>query len=573
MGRRRRIAVAGIGLAILGGALWWYRAGTEPTNTGDRSGYGDATRNGLAMGPNIDRIEYLDQGWSPADSIDFYTRPQGSRLIPFDWFLALEQPDSEDLFRSNEHVARLGYLPQSPCASNPDGLPVGFVRDPDPDRADWLGLTCAACHTTEIHYGRVATRIDGGPTLGDFQEFHARLEAALTRTLAEPPRFHRFADRLRSTDRAALRGQLANAVRDRSQFSARNATPHPYGPGRLDAFGHIVNQVAVASFGGVDPGTLRPPDAPVSYPFLWDTPHHDFVQWNGIARNNVFGSERLGGLARNVGEVLGVFGEIRVSQPNSATVFTGYRSSVRIPDLLVLEDLVRRLQSPRWPANFPEIDRAQAEAGRIIYEARCASCHAPINRSDPARTVRAVKTPIRTVGTDPRMATNFATRRIRAGRLEGRREYFVSGDRFGPDAPADALVVHTILGVVLNSPWKQYTEASFREIHRGGSADPGGLLVYKARPLNGIWATAPYLHNGSVPNLYQLLRPARDRPTEYFVGSREFDPKDVGFTTEPQPGRFRFRTADPGNSNAGHEYGSDLTDDERRQLIEYLKTL
>ena len=122
---------------------------------------------------------------------------------------------------------------------------------------------------------------------------------------------------------------------------------------------------------------------------------------------------------------------------------------------------------------------------------------------------------------------------------------------------------------------------------------------YKARPLNGIWATAPYLHNGSVPTLYDLLLPKkRDgdpddgeyRPEEFQVGSREFDPVKVGLKSTGYKG-FTFRTANSrgetirGNSNAGHEYTTGrtaqldgkilkpLNKDERLDLLEYLKTL
>jgi hypothetical protein len=102
-----------------------------------------------------------------------------------------------------------------------------------------------------------------------------------------------------------------------------------------------------------------------------------------------------------------------------------------------------------------------------------------------------------------------------------------------------------------------------------------GLMVYKARPLDGIWATAPYLHNGSVPNLYQLLLPSTERATTFQVGSRVFDPVNVGFVSDEGP--FRFDTLLKGNSNKGHEgsrYGTDkLSDKERWELVEYLKTL
>jgi len=97
------------------------------------------------------------------------------------------------------------------------------------------------------------------------------------------------------------------------------------------------------------------------------------------------------------------------------------------------------------------------------------------------------------------------------------------------------------------------------------------LKVYKAGPLSGIWATGPYLHNGAVPSLWDLLLPSAKRPTKFNVGSRKFDSINVGF--DSHDGSFQLDTALPGNSNAGHSYGALLTDDERWQLIEYLKTL
>ena len=93
--------------------------------------------------------------------------------------------------------------------------------------------------------------------------------------------------------------------------------------------------------------------------------------------------------------------------------------------------------------------------------------------------------------------------------------------------------------------------------------------------LNGIWATAPYLHNGSVPNLWELLKPAKDRRTSFMVGSRVFDPKNVGYDADQSPFKSGRFVADPananGNGNGGHEYGTTLTDEQRWAIIEYLK--
>src|SRR5262249_52597512 len=108
-------------------------------------------------------------------------------------------------------------------------------------------------------------------------------------------------------------------------------------------------------------------------------------------------------------------------------------------------------------------------------------------------------------------------------------------------------------------------------------------LAYKARPHNGVWATPPYLHNGSVPNLYELLSPVSERSKVFYLGSKQFDPVKLGLSTETLKGVSEFRVELPGNSNAGHEFndgpkghgviGRKLTSEERMQIVEYLKTL
>ena len=109
------------------------------------------------------------------------------------------------------------------------------------------------------------------------------------------------------------------------------------------------------------------------------------------------------------------------------------------------------------------------------------------------------------------------------------------------------------------------------------------LLAYKARPLNGIWATAPYLHNGSVPSIYQLLSPQDERATTFYKGTLEYDPRHLGYRTEPFTNGFLFDTRISGNHNSGHEFragqrgngviGPLLQPEERWALLEYLKVL
>src|SRR5262249_13554632 len=81
-----------------------------------------------------------------------------------------------------------------------------------------------------------------------------------------------------------------------------------------------------------------------------------------------------------------------------------------------------------------------------------------------------------------------------------------------------------------------------------------GNLKYRARPLDGIWATPPFLHNGSVPSLYQLHPPAKPRDRKFYLGTTLYDADVVGYETQSFPGAFELDTAKPGNSNSGHEF-------------------
>ena len=107
--------------------------------------------------------------------------------------------------------------------------------------------------------------------------------------------------------------------------------------------------------------------------------------------------------------------------------------------------------------------------------------------------------------------------------------------------------------------------------------DSQGGRVYPAKPLAGIWATAPYLNNGSVANMWDLLTAPEARPAKFFLGSREYDTAKLGYVTTPTPTSpapaWEFETTRPSNSNAGHVYGTKLSDDDKWALIEFLKVL
>jgi mono/diheme cytochrome c family protein len=565
--------------------------------------------------------QYLPQNWSETDRQWFYTTPQGSKLLKYSWALNLERASDETLFFA-DGLARLGYLPNPKSDVNPDGLPVGFVKDTSLLGND-LGMTCAACHTNQIEYQGTAYRIDGGPTDADLFGFLAEMGESLSATSASrtSPKFLRFAKRVLGShnnlvERDLLYRELKKYTSYFTTFVDDTLPTTQWGKARADAFGAIFNRVTAIDL--KIPANNRAPNAPVSYPFLWDTSWHNVVQWNGSAPNQL----AILRLARNVGEVLGVFADIKIEKPHFLHWY--YQSTAKRINLLEIEDRLAKLRAPAWPGVFPPIDAAKAAQGQVIYNQQCVSCHAI---ATPGQHQDVTMTPLATVGTDPAMVTVAATRQAATGVLNGVPQMIFLGDKFGPTASAGAITFNAVIGAILSpipNDWSWGTpstantetarvssstrsgEGSENDLrgdllsntHRllsttsdliARTTDPVKLdldqatqalaqappagLAYKARPMDGIWATAPYLHNGSVPTLRDLFMPEASRPKTFYVGSRDFDPVHVGFSTTQTPGTFLFDTAIPGNSNLGHTWGTTLTAAEVDQLIEYLKSL
>ncbi|WP_041522547.1 di-heme-cytochrome C peroxidase [Gilvimarinus agarilyticus] len=541
------------------------------------------------FGDSASRIIYPEQNWSAADSEWFYTAPQGSNLIPYDIFIQLEQADSQQLFRAEANMRRYRYLPQHPSATNPQGLPVGWVKEHHQGK-DYIGLTCAACHTSQLNYKGVGIRIDGGAAMADMDTMLQELEQALGATWQQPDKLTRLATALNTGGGPQARAQLRQQVRElqleiaqynRSNRSLNGATSIPYGFARLDAFGRIYNRI----LGHLTPGqdNHNPPNAPVSYPFLWDTPQHDFVQWNGVGNN-----AGLGPLARNTGEVLGVFASFSL-QPDPSQ--PGFASSAKIPELEALEARLSKLWSPQWSelaerGVLPPIDLELAEQGRSLYfQYQCHRCHEAIDRTDPNRRVIAQMASVERLGTDPAAARNALIYGGQSGYFKGLPQSVTqpNGPRFGDTTAALPALSAASAGVIQRAlaqsnaakPAGASSEAAAAtrkhlDFDQVDELSPAALMAYKGRPLNGIWATAPFMHNGSVSSLYQLFLPSCQqsgdaqlcRHPRFSVGQLAFDPIEVGFSQPAAPADselFIFDASLPGNSNQGHEYAAGVT--------------
>lgn len=649
--------------------------------------------------PETKAAYWLEQNWSLKDRHWFHHASQGTATfpVPYEWFMALEQPrlrlfSQPGMMKDSAYLERFGFIPSPQSiqtdtttlrrygyanvyettqgsdwstnwtpAENVDGLPVGFARmtgvvDPATGRReeDKIGLTCAACHTGQIHYQGIDIRFDGGPAMTDLKKLELSTGLSIEYTLYVPFRFRRFADRVlgpdaSKADREALKQKLSaigsflidwaqtqqKTVEAKKTWNGRQQKDTEEGFGRLDALNRIGNQVfsqdlALSGVKGFEKN-LHAQDAPVSYPAIWTVPWFKFAQYDASIEQP---------LIRNAGEALGVTALLNLSGAYPEDRL--WRSSVHINTLGWIEELLRGpdpfkaadpaaekkfggLLSPKWPSQILgdawRIDQTKAENGRKIYEEMCAGCHLPaVNTpafwssghwepSGDSKVLNAVTIPLKEIQTDPEQSLVLSKRvvdvpgflKVNTADLQKWWQCDVPTASASPNEMVYALGLMTVVDLVARK-WMDDEKvpdaerAKIWNLARKNCLNPAPDPRYRARPLNGIWATAPYLHNGSVPSLYWLLKPQHERPTSFCMGRRDYDPVTVGFAVTPgercKTGETEFSAGsekDPiqGNSVLGHSFelkegeakhdgaiGRMFKDDaERYDLIEYLKTL
>lgn len=550
------------------------------------------------------------QNWDEQLAARFHFTPQGSRLMPRAWFVGLERADGAGPFAHPASLQGYGliYAPDAGTGLNPDNLPIGFAVEPDsqPGTGPWMGLTCAACHTGQVTLRGRRVRIDGAPAIFDFDRFAADLDAAVQATARDPARLSRLASKTGTTPEA-LRAPFAQYATWSARHAAINHPAAVSGFSRVDALGQILNALSVMHLdapAAMQDTNRRAPRAPVSYPFLWTTPRQDWVQWVPIASSPI---------GRNTGEVLGVFGQARLSAEGDPRRFA---SSVRFRDLVAMEDWLRRLRPPPWPeAELGALDEAKWQEGRRLVRENCMGCHnlPPFRLTDPRQSVegsqfiRISAVPISVVNTDPTYLRAINAWRMQTGPLAGlmgaaevpaptfftlavrnvvetgtaqagltRRMLLDSGEARacpGGVSPRMARQIPPPAARFEAENVCAITDGRWRTAPERWTMPPRFLESMKAGPLLGIWATGPFLHNGSVPNVYDLLSPPAERPRVFWVGGREIDGEKLGFVSTEAPGLFRYDTTQPGNSNQGHAFprSGPLAPVQRMAVIEFLK--
>ncbi|MFM2417692.1 MAG: hypothetical protein RL385_2415, partial [Pseudomonadota bacterium] len=297
----------------------------------------------------------------------------------------------------------------------------------------------------------------------------------------------------------------------------------------------------------------------------------------------------IGSLARNLGEVTGVFAETKTAR--TLGVFTA-SSTANIGNLVGLEDRLLKLKSPLWPSALSPLNQTLVAQGDALFETYCASCHVEVDRSPRTKWIQTFAVGQSFVGTDAQQADNNVNDRAFAGQTKANASELVNPLDILAAIEVPQLLVEAWRTFDLNASHKQSGAPEVTTVLKDAAktntlaAGESVLHTYKSRPMNGIWATGPYLHNGSVRTLADLLLPAAQRPTNFCVGSLEIDTVGVGMKNDCSVQEvYRFDGTQDGHRPSGHEYGTPgdyrvqagylpvLTAGQRAAIVEYMKTL
>jgi hypothetical protein len=457
------------------------------------------------------------------------------RGLPYDAFVVLPE-----VFRhllppgAPADYTAFGFIQERVPAGGgtaPPELPIGFSRRTH--RLDFAGINCALCHTGVVRGapGAPALVVPGMPanTVDLWRFFKFLMDAAADeRFTAETLLPHMEARRaLDGFEKTLYKTQIipqfrAALLAQRQRVGRIFRDNPPWGPGRVDTFGPY----KTIQFGiPLDALPARESIGTADLPSLWNQGAREGMRlhWDG---NNDSVRERNFSASFGAGTT---------------------PSTVDLEGLFRVEDWVRELPPPPYPF---AVDAAQAAAGKRHYLALCHGCHGGrdfrqefVSRGFPARG------PLRLGMVEP---------------LEDLPPQHRT-DRHRLDSFTYQLSAHQ--GLLMAG-----TPHQLRRFRKTGG--------YANMPLDGLWARAPYLHNGSVPSVWDLLQPAARRPARFYRGHTVYDKHRLGFRSTAEdlgaeaPRAFLFDTSRPGNANIGHEYGAhELDETQKWELVEFLKTM
>lgn len=430
-----------------------------------------------------------------------------------------------------KHLPGNGYQSLGMIFETGKDLPVGMSKRRNLGM-DRVFLNCAVCHAStvrtsidakpQLYLGMPAHKLD----LAGFQSFLFNCASdEKFSTAYVVPAIQQAGGKLGLLDREVIYPVAIALMRERllmlkDRFSFINKET-PWGPGRVDTF-NAAKVLFNFPMNELPSQELR---GMADFPSLWlqnarkrrDDGEPMQLHWDG---NNTAVEER----------------------DRSAAFGTGTTPPTIDMDAIGrIEQWLGTVEPPRYPL---PIDQDLVARGKPIYAEYCAACHGASGRDFKGELVGHV-TPLPAIGTD-------------RGRV----------DSYTYDLAVNQATLYAGYGESFDAPSHEPRFQRFRK-----------TFGYANMPLDGVWLRAPYLHNGSVPTVRDLLEPAASRPAKFYRGNDIVDHDKLGFVADAaeEDGRklFLYDTALPGNGNAGHSgkaYGTELAATDKTALIEYLKT-
>lgn len=494
--------------------------------------------------------------WS-ADDLSFFLHGSMSTEVVPEPVLRAFIKTYPDLFPSQD-LSHLGLIP------DPDfGWPIGLSRKEVKHLGGLpaLGLNCASCHVAEVRSpkGAAPVRVLGATAHFDAEAFFGAVIVATFRT-TDPENMKRFASAyLASVDPDAGESTQAllaeewerqkekiDAAMKADPFGSKDIAPgalHEIAAGALMLDDEVLeHEKDLAAFSHSILKLFHNMRAALHVP---DQPPEKAPPSSGPGRNDAFALLSAGllnnpqpyapvkyGLVWNVSKRRWVHWDGNTQSPIGRNLLAvlglgaplhGKRGELDFAVVQRQTDLTEMIQAPRYPY---KIDQASAKRGAAHYTAQCVSCHGGAESDKRLYSVAEV-------GTDPHRAELFT--KDQAARF------------------------NKFLAELQATGYQPPKEDGLR-----------GTGKYWAASMEGVWARSPYLHNGSVRTMQELLTLPEQRAKTFHRGSQDYDATQMGYA---DAGAYVLDTSTRGNSNAGHNYGSALTADEKRDLIEYLKTL
>lgn len=565
----------------------------------------------------------MENGLVEGDRKAYYSMDEGIQYLPVDVLASMKRA-KEDGFAVVDELffakpERMGLLPNYMDTSS--DLPLGITVSQDKGFVPMAGINCATCHTSLIMNDKGEFfLVDGGSSQFAIDRFIEGMVRSLVATMVNPSEFEAFYQRYQTrvaSHSAPLSGaKLAQGESPLDTGSLGDKVREAYATGNLEAlekqiakmepdskalraarthldsayptkdalstrlgmytylvkrfiffFGQTSNaskpdgsKVGLSGLGRSNPwsvtkrmfgahlGSIQKgaksftpaiEGGPVNTPHMWDHDRQKWIFWTGVTNSM---------LERNLAQGVALVTDFD---------WGSYETTVSIRKLEEVSKLARKPKAPKWPeAILGPIDQTAAVRGKEVYRTTCLSCHDP---KAGATATGSAEFNYVNVGTDDSY-------------FRGQMEMMGGYDLF--------------TGVIAPFIGKVKLEDAKREgITDLAPFETGRLpIVWRrpetnavvAKPLAGIWATAPFLHNGSVPTIADLLKPAADRPKNFWVGSFKYDTAKLGFANEETVQGFqlvvRCDTGCEGNDNRGHEIGTTLSDQDKKDLIEFLKS-